>query len=1352
MPINTTRQTMDAGRALKLLDTLCSSRAEQLSLAQARLLIQILDSVGSETSNWTSSDRQDTLQKLSESGTHRLQELLEWSNITTSTEGTLQSLSFQSGYAVVLSLFTSDALVGSTLRNRRNLFYSLIHNSYKVIEETIRKAMDSICTLAAAVNDNTLSSQALPFKDILATVTNLWTEYVQIFKKAPDEHPSLRQMPTQLNRWLEAWLNGLASDPNHGGTYDRQRAASSIRNDIQRLSTILNRGQAQVAVPDASTTTASTSDRDRVPTNEQQLVLLVNVCVPPGHLRPDGPRHDNDHAQIEDILIAPTHKELMSTASSYIPSTVHNAPHHLAEHSMDRLLDIQFRLLREELIYPIKAAVGCIFRDLALPATTPSTLRNIINDKGGRYKEITQSDTIFFSVYTNVELTGVSVERRSISVGLTFDIPPGKGRTKSDKEREAYWRTLTKRRLKTGALVALVWNKTEVHLGLITSNTDDLVESTKKSGTRPRITVAFFDNAIERCAYNGLRAMSSRKRPSTNNAISPHFFIEVSVLFDAYKPFLEALKVEPTSVPFSRYLVQHPEGGMTGMSVDPPAYTTRNGFQWNLSSMFDPPRNLALRVNDQGSYAVVAQCLKQGTGTRLDPSQADALLSCLTNEVALIQGPPGTGKSYTAVQLLRVLIANNVRPILMVAFTNHALDHLLESVLAADVTKRVIRLGGRSQSPVLQEYTLDKVERFHSDFLRRGTNAAYGEMKRAEEELNRILVGDNKPKDSEFLALETHLVTMYPAHYDRLIIPPAQALEQMNKQSSVGSPTLEQIYNFWLSGRDRNWDSRRSNRKVQALLSDSDVWRMKPEERKSLSQTWKKESSEDEERYNMATYENLSKNYLEAKRAWEELQAQQRLEALKNADIIGCTTNGAARLLDLLKGLGHKVVLVEEAGQVLEAHSLATLVPSVEHLIMIGDPQQLRPTINNYAFSTDNPRGGYLFKFDQSLMERLDAAGLPMAQLNIQRRMRPEVSTLIRGCLYPRLQDHENVTKYPSVRGMVKNVWFLHHTNKEGGDGEDSVSKCNLFEVEMIKSLVLFFIRQGVYNDPSSIVILCTYLGQLTKIREALASCKLSVVLDERDEKLLADEDVQDESTPSSKEVDVSKQIRIRTVDNFQGEEADIILLSTVRNPGQGHTKGIGFLKSSNRTNVALSRARHGMFILGNGDALENGSGTWSSVIQELRRSDSYGPAIPFACHRHPKDIKWISKPNDIDVLFPDGRCLLPCDTKLPCGHACLSKCHPDDGAHSNAQWSSASATSLFPRLLWTVGTSSTMCLVHKRETNVEFCVRLSSRSVSETASILSMCPVTKTYRRELATQSAQKKWTAARENVPLVA
>ena len=50
-----------------------------------------------------------------------------------------------------------------------------------------------------------------------------------------------------------------------------------------------------------------------------------------------------------------------------------------------------------------------------------------------------------------------------------------------------------------------------------------------------------------------------------------------------------------------------------------------------------------------------------------------------------------------------------------------------------------------------------------------------------------------------------------------------------------------------------------------------------------------------------------------------------------------------------MQGIGPRVLLVEEAGQVLEAHVLGSLVPSVQHMILIGDPLQLRPTLNNYC-------------------------------------------------------------------------------------------------------------------------------------------------------------------------------------------------------------------------------------------------------------------------------------------------------------------------------------------------------------------------------------------------------------------
>lgn len=111
----------------------------------------------------------------------------------------------------------------------------------------------------------------------------------------------------------------------------------------------------------------------------------------------------------------------------------------------------------------------------------------------------------------------------------------------------------------------------------------------------------------------------------------------------------------------------------------------------------------------------------------------------------------------------------------------------------------------------------------------------------------------------------------------------------------------------------------------------------------------------------------------------------------------------------------------------------------------------------------DSGRGRDLFKFDRSLMERLADNGFPMSQINVQRRMRPEISHHIRYCLsgkrgasslisacrtilYPKLEDNELVTRYPDVKGISQNVLFFTHNHKEDG-GQESVSKVNSFEV-----------------------------------------------------------------------------------------------------------------------------------------------------------------------------------------------------------------------------------------------------------------------------------------------------------------
>ncbi len=113
-----------------------------------------------------------------------------------------------------------------------------------------------------------------------------------------------------------------------------------------------------------------------------------------------------------------------------------------------------------------------------------------------------------------------------------------------------------------------------------------------------------------------------------------------------------------------------------------------------------------------------------------------------------------------------------------------------------------------------------------------------------------------------------------------------------------------------------------------------------------------------------------------------------------------------------------------------------------------------------------------LYKFDMSLMERLSSSGFPMSRIDIQRRMRPEIAQLVRylllcfatgkSCmcysrksLYPALEDHDLVKRYPHVRGFARNVFFLTHENRENdGNEDDSGSKYNTYEVEQVISAV----------------------------------------------------------------------------------------------------------------------------------------------------------------------------------------------------------------------------------------------------------------------------------------------------------
>lgn len=133
-------------------------------------------------------------------------------------------------------------------------------------------------------------------------------------------------------------------------------------------------------------------------------------------------------------------------------------------------------------------------------------------------------------------------------------------------------------------------------------------------------------------------------------------------------------------------------------------------------------------------------------------------------------------------------------------------------------------------------------------------------------------------------------------------------------------------------------------------------------------------------------------------------------------------------------------------------------------------------------------------------------------------------------------------------------------------------------------------------------------------------------------------------------------------VDNFQGEENNIILLSLVRSNVAGK---VGFLRTDNRICVALSRAKQGLYITGNMDLLSNSSDLWKKVREDLQQDGCIGESLTLRCENHPDQLITVSTGDDFLAKSPEGGCLLTCGKSLPnCQHTCPKLCHMDDREH----------------------------------------------------------------------------------------
>ncbi|XP_020093932.1 regulator of nonsense transcripts 1 homolog isoform X3 [Ananas comosus] len=292
-------------------------------------------------------------------------------------------------------------------------------------------------------------------------------------------------------------------------------------------------------------------------------------------------------------------------------------------------------------------------------------------------------------------------------------------------------------------------------------------------------------------------------------------------------------------------------------------------------------------------------------------------------------------------------------------------------------------------------------------------------------------------------------------------------------------------------------------------------------------------------------------------------------EILQSADVICCTCVGAGD--PRLANFRFRQVLIDESTQATEPECLIPLVLGVKQVVLVGDHCQLGPVI----MCKKAARAGLA----QSLFERLVLLGLKPFRLQVQYRMHPSLSefpsnSFYEGTLQNGVTVNERQTTGIDFPWPVPNrPMFFYVQMGQEEISASGTSYLNRTEAANVEKIVTTFLRSGVI--PSQIGVITPYEGQRAYIVNYM-------------------------SRNGSLRQQLYKEIEVASVDSFQGREKDYIILSCVRS---NEHQGIGFLNDPRRLNVALTRARYGIVILGNPKVLSK-QPLWNSLLTHYKEHE----------------------------------------------------------------------------------------------------------------------------------------------------
>ena len=506
---------------------------------------------------------------------------------------------------------------------------------------------------------------------------------------------------------------------------------------------------------------------------------------------------------------------------------------------------------------------------------------------------------------------------------------------------------------------------------------------------------------------------------------------------------------------------------------------------------------------------------------RFTSNQVAALVSGVHPGLTVIVGPPGTGKTDVAAQLIHLLISNFPKErILLIAHSNQALNQLFQKIMALDIDPRHLLRLGHGEEGLETEESYSKLGRVESFLEKRQTYLA---------EVDRLA--------RSIGAQGAHGSTCETADYFRQVY-----VESLWAQ-------------FWATteSTSTNTDLIRASFPFYTYFANAPVPELLP------SDATKDELIE----IARGCQRHIAKIFTELAtvRPFEILRHsrdQQNHLLVKEARVIAMTSTHAAMRRSEVADLGfhYDTLIMEEAAQVTEIESfipcaMQTADPKtgelpLKRVVLVGDHYQNSPVVANMALK-------HYSNYNQSLFLRLVRLGVPTIHLDQQGRCRPSIANLFRW-RYASLGDLPTTHQSPEFSlanaGFRYDYQFIDVPDYQG-EGERQPTPHfiqNLGEAEYVVALYQYM---RLLDYPAkSISILATYAGQRALIRDVLEHrCKGNRLF----------------GLPKI----------VSTVDKYQGEQNDYVIVSMTR------SKGIGYLRDVRRLTVLLSRARLGLYVLG---------------------------------------------------------------------------------------------------------------------------------------------------------------------------